>query len=405
MFTKLLTQNIRLFHFIQRTFFQNREPVNVLHSQGCFDVLYVPCSIQSADRPTLVSPSFVEWLAINKVEEFRDVSLSHCLLDLPSSHSVSDNIQSVCSLPGNQSLKFDQPFFKTFVHHKVTFESFHLSYTEHMQTAILKSRVFMYALERYTILKYNLNTSMPSMKCKFAMEAPPQCEKSSFAYIKIYNEKADCISTMTKVLLDLYSTFGVSAKVNHVVVVGDLKTFEYLMKIKAQYKRNSDWMVPWPGDLHILKNYQEVIMKVLWEAGLKEVAKLKHKSLTYQKLASCSNFKRTHRFPLQIYEALYIHKLKAFVNERDSKSCPISTEDIFQTICDVVKDLNTVDESFSDVHAFVKKQQHVQKQLISGLESEFHDWSCSMAAKYNTFASGIAFFRKICFIIFNSSWE
>ena len=238
-------------------------------------------------------------------------------------------------------------------------------------------------MERLAILKFSLSSPLPSLKCKFAMEEPPRCERSAFAYVKIYNEKADTMSTMTNVLSDLHSTFEVSKKVNHLVVVGDLKTFEYLTKLKAKYKQNLDWMIPWPGDWHILKNFQEVLMKAFSEAGLKEVAKLEHKSATFQILSTCRNFTRTHRFLLQIYEALFIYKIQIFMDQRDENaSSPFSSAAILQIMKDVVVKLDGVDANFSNVKDFIEKQKDVQKILLTGLEA----WSKSMSAKYNTFA-------------------
>ena len=332
-------------------------------------------------------------------------SLRDCLLDesadITSSNGVhvsSDNIQSAISSGYNDSVNFEQPFFKTFVRHQVLFSSFHLSFTEKMQTAVLKSKLFMYVMERSSIFKFNLNTLMPSLKCKFAMEEPSLCEKSSFAYVKIYNEKADCMSTMTNVLSDLHSTFGVLKKVNHLVVVGDLKTFEYLSKLKAKYKQNLDWLIPWPGDWHILKNFQEVLMKVFWEAGLKEVAKLKHKSATFQKLSTCSNLKRTHRFLIQIYEALYIYKIKIFMEQRkqNAHDCSFSSSEIMQIVRDVVVKLERADANFSNVQDFIQKQKDIEKTL-SGLATEFETWSSSMSGKYKTFAFWNRFLQEDMF--------
>ena len=393
-------------------YFKNREPLRILYTPGTdgtpghFDLLNYPAPSQIGGR--FVLPNFSEWMKMHREEnsESSSHSLGDCLLDesadiIPSNgvhlHVSSDNLTST-SFGYNDSVNFEQPFFKTFVRHQVLFSSFHLSFTEKMQTAVLKSKLFMYVVERLSIFKFNLSTLMPSLKCKFAMEEPPQCEKSSFAYVKIYNEKADCMSTMTNVLSDLHSTFGVSKKVNHLVVVGDLKTFEYLSKLKAKYKQNLDWLIPWPGDWHILKNFQEVLMKVFWEAGLKEVAKLKHKSATFQKLSACSNFKRTHRFLLQIYEALYIYKIKIFMEQRkqNTHESSFSSADILQIVRDVVVKLERADAKFSNVQDFIQKQKDIEKTL-SGLATEFEIWSSSMSGKYKTFAFWNRFLQEDMF--------
>ena len=86
----------------------------------------------------------------------------------------------------------------------------------------------------------------------------------------------------------------------------DGATIRLLLNLKREYGETLDWVIPYLGDWHILKNFQEVLMKICWDAGLKDVAKLTHKQSTLSSLGSCSNFKRTHRFILQVYEAIFM---------------------------------------------------------------------------------------------------
>lgn len=77
-------------------------------------------------------------------------------------------------------------------------------------------------------------------------------------------------------------------------------------------------------------------MKIYWDAGLKDMAKLSHKHITLKSLASCSNFKRTHRFLLQVYEAIYIFQFQCFLEYRKGKD-PSTSNDLFlQSIDNVV---------------------------------------------------------------------
>ena len=59
--------------------------------------------------------------------------------------------------------------------------------------------------------------------------------------------------------------------------------------------------VPFIGDWHLLSNFQSVLMKVYFDAGLRDLAETaEFHDETLSSLAECSNFKR---FILQAWEA------------------------------------------------------------------------------------------------------
>ena len=71
-----------------------------------------------------------------------------------------------------------------------------------------------------------------------------------------------------------------------------------------------------PGDWHMLMNYQHAIMKPYFDAGLKDLAKVA--GYPVAAIKSCGQFKRTHHFLMEAWEAVYRSILRAFFNQSDS---------------------------------------------------------------------------------------
>ena len=88
-------------------------------------------------------------------------------------------------------------------------------------------------------------------------------EQSNIVYIDILDEYADKKDTILNALSVLQDKLKVGTKVKFLGVVGDRKTYDHLHALKIEYGSDLDWLIPLPGDWHILKNYQEVIMKVI----------------------------------------------------------------------------------------------------------------------------------------------
>lgn len=100
------------------------------------------------------------------------------------------------------------------------------------------------------------------------------------------------------------------------------------------------WLLPFPGDWHVLLNYQKALMKSFADAGITDLGKLSgHRAETLTSLIKCSNFKRTHRFIVEVYQALYhfflsVHLEKSLdAKQKDSlESLLIATIDRFAAI-------------------------------------------------------------------------
>ena len=72
------------------------------------------------------------------------------------------------------------------------------------------------------------------------------------------------------------------------VLVGDGKTYEHLQWVKKVYGSALENLLIFPGDWHIQKNYQPVLMKAYYHTGLLDIAKATgYKAETLKSLEKC----------------------------------------------------------------------------------------------------------------------
>lgn len=100
------------------------------------------------------------------------------------------------------------------------------------------------------------------------------------------------------------------------VVEGDQKLFEIFQDLKFEYGTDLNWVIPMPGDWHMLMNFQKAIMKPYFDAGLKELAKAA--GYPTASIQVCGQFKRTHQFLFEVWEALYRVIISIFLKKQSS---------------------------------------------------------------------------------------
>ena len=123
---------------------------------------------------------------------------------------------------------------------------------------------------------------------------------TKYVYLDILDQNADCTETINDVLSTLHRMFNIGEVRKHLVVCGDAKTYLHLQSIKLDYGEELSWLLPFPGDFHILKNFQPVLSKVYYEVGLKQLAMAScFRGETLTSLEKCTHFKKSHRFMLQ----------------------------------------------------------------------------------------------------------
>ena len=89
--------------------------------------------------------------------------------------------------------------------------------------------------------------------------------------MEIVSEKADSKPRLMGVISRLHTIFAKDMKPKYVLVVSDTKAYNLLQAICYECKSHLQWLLPFPGDWHILFIYQKVLMKTFADAGLPSV--------------------------------------------------------------------------------------------------------------------------------------
>ena len=133
-------------------------------------------------------------------------------------------------------------------------------------------------------------------------------EKTAYRYFDILDTLSESKDTLQAALAKLHTDLKVGEELNHVLVVVDAKIYPVLQAIKHEDPDTYSWLIPFPGDFHLLMNYQKVLMKIYWDAGLKQIAEASgFRGETLASLEHCSNSTNTSNFLFQVWEALFQH--------------------------------------------------------------------------------------------------
>lgn len=205
----------------------------------------------------------------------------------------------------------------------------HLQYNHFLQSdkevaalEELKTQLFNYMMHKSAMKPEHVLFSFKDHIAALKGESEPAVVQ----YLSIVDLHADSVEAMSEVDTMLYREYICTTGAQHLIVAGDAKTYLRLRELKHQYGSELDWLLPFVGDWHVLYNYQKVLMKVYFEAGLKHLAKASgFRAETLTSLGKASNFKRTHAFLMQVWEALYRHMFEQYESHIHSNGvAPVS---------------------------------------------------------------------------------
>lgn len=141
------------------------------------------------------------------------------------------------------------------------------------------------------------------------------------------------------------------------------------------------WLLPFPGDWHILYNYQKVLLKIYSEAGLLQLAKVAgQRAETLSSLAQAiySHFKRTHHFIMQSFEAIYRFFIRTCF-ENNSSMTEVMTSSA-STLANTLSSLTNE----SDLHDFHETLNTSFNTTLLECSRQFNSFMATLCKKQNT---------------------
>ena len=201
----------------------------------------------------------------------------------------------------------------------VSITDYKLNDTENESLLDLQHDLFTFFLQKVAIGSTDSEQPFMSIQDYFSITRKAiHTEKSKIAYLEVVDAIADCKDTQLQLLQDLFSKFIHNQSREYLIVEGDQKLFEVLQSLKIEYGKELDWVIPIPGDWHMLLNYHTALMKPYFDAGLKSLATAAEYPVAA--IQACSQFKRTHNFLLEVWESLYRTMILMFLQDDEEPS-------------------------------------------------------------------------------------
>ena len=242
---------------------------------------------------------------------------------------------------------------------------------EKQERELLITKILMYMFIKQKLSTDLSNGVLHEFKDLYSYSTQGIINKSIIYYMELVDENPDSADTMRCVSDLLLHTAVSKYQDDYVVLVGDGKTYQHLMQIKQTYGSLLTKLLIFPGDWHILKNLQPVLLKIYYHAGLKELAQVSgFKGETLTSLEKCSNFKRTHQFLLQAWQAIFRSIVIAF--EMQANQLPDIMLDEDTTIRNILKCTESVTELQGEFKAR-KCYRFVSSHIIAdGIDMDVH---------------------------------
>ena len=173
-------------------------------------------------------------------------------------------------------------------------EKFHLNSREQYAIDNLQKEMDTYILQKYTHFSSGAvpcNSSILSIQDYMRVISPVSAEKSNIVYMQVLDAKSESKDTLMTIFFYLHQRFIEQRGNEFLVLTADAKLYEVLQSLKHEYGEELKWLLPFPGDWHMMKNFQVALMKPYFDMGLRELARAA--GYPVAAMQSCSQFKRT----------------------------------------------------------------------------------------------------------------
>ncbi len=175
----------------------------------------------------------------------------------------------------------------------------------------LQQGLHVYMLHKVAVNNRAVKQPFINLQDYFSLLRVTHTQKSRVTYYEVMDAPADSKDTIMALLHDLHQQFIEELEQKWLVVEGDGKFYEILKSLLFEYGEELSWVIAYPGDWHMLKNFQAALMKAYYDAGLKALAKAA--GYPTASIKSTGQFKRTHNFILEVWEAIYRVMLTQFL--------------------------------------------------------------------------------------------
>ena len=153
-------------------------------------------------------------------------------------------------------------------------QKFMLSASEKTAIAKLHTEMDTYILQQYTQGCTGGNIPMLNIQDYMTVISPVSSEKSNVVYLQVLDAKSESKATLMTIISDLHQRFIERQGKRFIALTADAKLYEVLQSLKHEYGEELTWLLPFPGDWHMLKNFQISLLKPYFDMGLKELARV-----------------------------------------------------------------------------------------------------------------------------------